>query len=166
VTAVTDRTREGWKADAMAVMAGGTTDTEAALFVERFADGWGRSDPDALLALLSEDIVLKQPMLPDTKGKPQAREAFDRLFRAFPDLRATVHNWAAHGDVVFIDFTMSCNFGGGHLSWPAVDRFVLRDGVALERINYFDPTRLFIQILRRPRGWRNLARALLIPSIR
>jgi ketosteroid isomerase-like protein len=142
------------------------SETEAARFVEGFADAWGRSDIDALLALLDDEIVLKQPTLPTTVGKPQAREAFTRLFTAFPDLRGTVHGWAAQDEILFIDFTLSCTFGRGRLSWPAVDRFVLRDGLALERINYFDSTRFFIQILRRPSGWRNLARARLIPSFK
>ena len=140
--------------------------TDAARFVEGFADAWGRSDIDALLALLDEEIVLEQPTLPTTIGKAQAREAFTRLFTAFPGLRGTVHSWAGNGDLVFIEFTLSCSFGTGQLSWPAVDRFRLRNGLALERINYFDPTHLFIQILRRPSGWRNLARARLIPSFK
>lgn len=142
------------------------SETEAARFVEGFADAWGRSDLEALLALLDDEIVLKQPTLPTTVGKAQAREAFTRLFAAFPDLSGTVHSWAAHGDALFIDFTLSCTFGRGRLSWPAVDRFVLRDGMALERINYFDSTRFYLQILRRPSGWRNLARARLIPSFK
>ena len=105
-------------------------------------------------------------MLPTTRGKEAARKAFTRLFTAFPGLRGTVHDWVARDDVLYIDFTLSCDFGGRELSWPAVDRFVLRDGLALERINYFDSMLVFVQILKRPRGWRNLARARLIPSFR
>jgi ketosteroid isomerase-like protein len=134
--------------------------------VDGFADAWGRSDVDALVALLAEDVVLKQPMLPTTVGKREAREAFERLFTAFPGLHAIVHDWAARGELLFIDFTLACEFGGQELSWRAVDRFVLRDGLAAERINYFDPMVLFLGILRRPRGWRNLVRARLIPSFR
>jgi ketosteroid isomerase-like protein len=139
---------------------------DAGVFVERFADAWGRSDIDRLMALLADDVVLRQPMLPTTVGKTAAREALSRLFIAFPGLRATVHRWAAEGDVVFIEFTLSCDFGGRELSWPAVDRFVLRDALVAERANYFDPLPLFIKVLRRPRGWRNLARARLVPSFR
>ncbi len=145
---------------------GSRPETDAARFVDGFGDAWGRSDIDALLALLDEEIVLKQPLLPTTRGKGQARAAFTRLFTAFPGLRGTVHSWAGNGDIVFIDFSLSCAFGRGQLSWQAVDRFVLRNGLALERINYFDPTNFFMQILKQPSGWRNLARARLIPSFR
>jgi ketosteroid isomerase-like protein len=141
-------------------------DTDAARFVEGFGVAWGRSDIDALMALLHDDVVLKQPMLPTITGKEAARAAFKRLFTAFPGLHGTVHDWAARGDVLFIDFTLSCEFGGRELSWHALDRFLLRDGLAAERINYFDSMAVFVEILRRPRGWRNLARARLMPSFR
>jgi ketosteroid isomerase-like protein len=141
------------------------TASDAAEFVEGFADAWGKSDVDLLLALLADDIVLRQPALPDTYGKTAARESFGKLFRAFPGLHATVHRWAAHGDVVFIEFTLAANFGGRELSWPAVDRFILRDGLAAERVNYFDARRFMIEILKRPRGWAQLAKSGLRPSL-
>jgi ketosteroid isomerase-like protein len=136
----------------------------ASEFVERFADAWRKSDVESLLALLTEDIVLRQPMLPTTTGKAAARAAFTRLFVAFPGLTATVHRWAAEEDELFIEFTLSCDFGGRKLSWPAVDRFLLRDGLAAERVNYFDSMPLLFKILVRPRGWRGLARARMVPS--
>jgi ketosteroid isomerase-like protein len=139
----------------------------ASEFVEGFADAWGASDVECLLALLADDIVLKQPMLPTTVGKAAARDAFTRLFVAFPNLTADVHRWAAEAsDLVFIEFTLSCDFGGRELSWPAVDRFRLRDGLALERVSYFDALPLFLKIFGRPQGWRGLVRARMRLSFR
>jgi ketosteroid isomerase-like protein len=135
-------------------------------FVERFAAAWRNSDLERLMALLADEVVLKQPMLPTTVGKAAGREAFAKLFEAFPGLTATVHNWGAEGNIVFIEFTLSCTFGGRELSWPAVDRFVLRDGLVAERVNYFDALPLFFRILARPRGWASLARARMRPSLR
>src|SRR5204862_281180 len=83
--------------------------SDAASFVEGFADAWGKSDVDLLLALLTDDVVLRQPALPDVQGKAAARETFTKLFRAFPGLHAIVHRWAAHGDVV----TFSTLFDSG-----------------------------------------------------
>jgi ketosteroid isomerase-like protein len=137
----------------------------AAAFVARFAEAWSTCDPERLLELLTDDVVLRQPAMPDTHGKAAAREAFTRLFRAFPDLHAIVHRWGANGDVVFIEFTLAATFGGRELSWPAVDRFQLRDGLAAERVNYFDPRRFFLEILKRPRGWPRLARSGLRPTL-
>jgi ketosteroid isomerase-like protein len=140
---------------------------DAADFVRRFEQAWAASTTEAILEVLGEGVVLRQPVMPDTVGKPAAREAFTRLFRAFPGLTATVHRWAAQGDVVFIEFTLSGELGGRPLSWPAVDRFIVRDdGLAAERISYFDGTRLMLEILKRPRGWRALLASGLRPSLR
>ena len=138
---------------------------EGAEFVERFARAWARSSADAIMEALADDVVLRQPVLPDTVGRAAAHEAFTRLFRAFPGLTATVHRWAVRGDVVFIEFTLSCEFGGRPLSWPAVDRFVIRDGLAVERTSYFDGAKLFVEMLKRPGGWRRLAASGLRPKL-
>jgi ketosteroid isomerase-like protein len=146
--------------------AGVVSRSDGSEFVERFAAAWASSDTDRLLALLTDDVVLRQPMVPTTVGKTAARDAFTRLFVAFPGLTATVHRWAAEDDLVFIEFTLRCKFGGRELSWPAVDRFLLRDGLAVERVNYFDALALFLKILTRPAGWPGLARARMRPSFR
>lgn len=138
--------------------------SEAAEYVQRFATAWSQCDPDALVALLAEDVVLIQPMMPATSGRTAAREAFARLFALVPDLRATVHRWGAGEDAVFIEFTLSGTFGGRELSWPAVDRFQLRDGLAVKRVSYFDPGPMTMKMLTRPRGWGRLLRSGFRPS--
>jgi ketosteroid isomerase-like protein len=138
---------------------------QAAEFAMRFERAWAHSSADALVELLTDDVVLKQPSLPDTVGKAAARRAFTQVFQAFPGLTATVHRWAADGDLVFIEFTLSGEFGGRPLSWPAVDRFFLRDGLIAERVNYADGGKLFAEILKRPRGWRRLLASGLRPRL-
>jgi ketosteroid isomerase-like protein len=142
------------------------TGSDPARFVDGFAAAWGGSDVGKLLDLLADDVVLRQPMLPTTVGKAAARAAFSRLFTGFPGLTAAVHRWAAAGDLLFIEFTLSCNFGGRELAWPAVDRFLLADGLAAERVSYFDATPLLARILTRPRGWPGLVRARMWPSFK
>jgi ketosteroid isomerase-like protein len=128
-------------------------------FVRRFADAWADPDPDRLAALLASDVRLVQPLAPDTVGVDAARAGFARLLALLPDLRAEVHGSAAGEDHLFIDFTLSATFGGRRVTWPAVDRFRLRDGLAAERVSYFDPWPLVWVVLTRPRGWRTLVRA-------
>jgi ketosteroid isomerase-like protein len=127
---------------------------DAADFVRRFEEAWSKSNADAIIDVLAEDVVLRQPLMPEIVGRAAAHEAFTRLFRSFPGLTATVHGWAASGDVVYIDFTLHGEVGGRPLSWPAIDRFVVRDGLAAERVSYFDGSRLVLEILKRPRAWR------------
>jgi ketosteroid isomerase-like protein len=143
---------------------GSRTDADPAAFVARFESAWATSDTETLLQLLTDDVVLIQPAMPTTTGKEEARDVFNRLFRLIPDLHTKVHGWAAHGDVLFIEFTLVGTFGGGEVSWPAVDRFVLRDGLGAERISYFDPLPLMLTTLKRPRGWRKFLTSGFRPS--
>jgi ketosteroid isomerase-like protein len=135
--------------------------TDPADFVRRFDEAWSRSNADALVELLADDVVLRQPLMPELVGKSAAHAAFERLFRFFPGLTLTVNSWAARGDVVFIDFTLRGDVGGRPITWPAVDRFVLRGGLAAERVSYFDGAKLVGEILKRPRAWRGFLGAML-----
>jgi len=128
--------------------------SDPADFVRRFDEAWSQSSADALVEVLADDVVLRQPLMPDIVGKAAARAAFERLFRYFPGLTVSVHGWAARDDVVFIDFTLHGDAGGRPISWPAIDRFVVRDGLAAERVSYFDGAGLIGEIVKRPRAWR------------
>jgi hypothetical protein len=136
-------------------------------FVERFARWWSDPDPDGLGNLLAEDVRLVQPIAPDTFTLAEGIEAFRRLFKFLPDLRGEVHDSSFDGNLVFIHFTLSATYGGGPISWDAVDRFLLReDGLATERVSFFDSQPLALQMLLRPRGWLQLARSGFRPQLR
>ena len=138
----------------------------AAAFVEGFTKSWAAPTVESHSALWHDDIVLIQPLMPKAVGRKQCEEGFARLFRLIPDLHATVHRWsAAEPDVVFIEFTLAGTFGGRPIEWNAVDRFVLRDGLAVERVSYFDSLPLGIEMALRPRGWRQLATAGFRPQL-
>jgi ketosteroid isomerase-like protein len=143
------------------------TETEAREFVEQFAAGWRDPvDADAFCdhfePLLSDDVRMIQPQVPTAIGKTAFRETFARpVFDLIPDLHAEVHHWAAQEDVVLIEFTLSGTLAGKPVSWDAVDRITLRDGLACERRAYFDPTPLLAAVATRPRAWPRFARVQL-----
>jgi ketosteroid isomerase-like protein len=136
-------------------------------FADRFAAWWSDPDPDRLGDILAEDVQLIQPIAPDTHTLADGKEAFRGLFRFLPDLRGTVHDSVAEGNVVYIHFTLAGTYGGREISWDAVDRFVLReDGLAVERVSFFDSQPLALQMLLRPRGWPRLVRSGFRPQLR
>jgi ketosteroid isomerase-like protein len=138
----------------------------AAEFVAGFASSWAAPTVASHSALWADDIVLVQPLMPRAAGRAASEDAFARLFRLIPDLHATVHRWAEADDgVVFVEFTLKGTFGGRPLEWDAVDRFVLRDGLAVERVSYFDAMPVAVEMALRPRGWRRLATAGFRPSV-
>jgi len=133
---------------------------DAADFVERFEKWWAAPDPALLGGLLAPDIVLRQPIVAHTTDLAGAQRSFTRILAAISDLRVTVHQWAAQGDVVIIEFTLAGTLGGRPFAWANVDRFTVNDeGLATERINYHDSLGLIFKILARPLGWRRFLRS-------
>jgi hypothetical protein len=136
-------------------------------FVERFARWWSDPDPDRLGEILAPAVRLMQPIARDTFTLGDGIEAFRSLFRFLPDLRGEVHDSVTDGGLVFIHFTLTATYGGRPISWDAVDRFLVgEDGLAIERVSFFDSQPLALQMLMRPRGWAQLARSGFRPQLR
>ena len=113
-------------------------------WVKVFIHAWDkpRERLEQLLALLDENIILKDPLTPPAQGKTEARDEFLRAFHIMPDLRADFHHWSASGNVLFIELTLHATIGKQLVSWDNVDRFTFQDGVVIERVAFFDPTRI------------------------
>lgn len=128
-------------------------------FVDAFAEFWSTPSVDGLDALLSEEIVLRQPLGPTTRGLRAGKRAFAKIFASIPDLHAVVDRWSPTYDGVLIEFRLIGTVGGRPVEWPVVDRFTLRDGMALERVSYFDPTPLLRAVATRPTSWWRFVRS-------
>jgi SnoaL-like domain len=137
-------------------------DERAADFVRRFADFWSAPAPERLGEVLAEEVRLVAPMTPRTHTLAEAEAAFASIFSLVPDLTAEVRSWGATADGVLIDFVLAGNAGGSPISWPAVDRFAIgADGLATERVSYFDSLPLVLTLARRPRAWPGFLRSRL-----
>ncbi|MGH2950709.1 MAG: nuclear transport factor 2 family protein [Solirubrobacterales bacterium] len=141
-----------------------TSEAQAEAWVAEFIEGWrARTGPDGFAdhfeRVSDPEIRLIQPQMPTVVGHRAFREQLVRpLFDAIPDIHATVHDWAARGDRLFIAFTLEGTLGGKPVAWDCVDRITLRDGVAVERRAYFDPTPLLRAVATRPRAWPSFLR--------
>jgi hypothetical protein len=97
-----------------------------------------------------------------TETLAEGKRAFAGLFELIPDLTGEVHRWGATADGVLIEFTLRGTTGGKPISWHAVDRFVIgEDGLATERVSYFDSLPIALAALTRPRGWPAFLRSRL-----
>lgn len=137
--------------------------TEAAAdFAGRFRAYWRAPSVAGLDALLAPDVCLVAPMTPTTHTLAEGKRAFAKILDLTPDLSAEVHRWGATEDGLLIEFTLSGTAAGHPVSWPAVDRIVLRDdGLAGERISYFDSAPLILRVARSPRSWPGFLRSRL-----
>jgi SnoaL-like protein len=128
-------------------------------WVEGFIEGWrAPAGPDEFFAhfgpMVAPDIRMIQPQLPTAVGHDAFRRQFiGPMFTLMPDLRAEIEDWAIRGNTVLIAFTLIATLGGRPVRWRAVDRVVLRDGIATVRESYFDPTPVLVAVLTRPRAW-------------
>jgi SnoaL-like domain len=155
-----------------AVANGATDDAAAAAWIASFAEGWaapaGAREFCAHFApILDPGIRLIAPQTPTTVGL----EAFERdfaepLFALIPDVRAKIGKWASFGPTIFIELTISGTLLRGRaVTWPACDRVELRDGRAIERESYFDPSPLLAALARSPRAWPAFGRLQLRRAI-
>jgi len=134
----------------------------AADFARRFAEYWSAPTPERLETVLAEQVRLVAPMTPTTHTLDDGKRAFAGLLELIPDLTAELHRWGATADGVLIEFTLSGSAGGGPISWHAVDRFVIgEDGLATERVSYFDSAPIALTVARRPRVWPGFLRSRL-----
>ncbi|HEX3323573.1 MAG TPA: nuclear transport factor 2 family protein [Solirubrobacterales bacterium] len=138
------------------------SDEAAADFARRFAEYWRAPTPQGLDTVLAERVRLVAPMTPVTHTLAEGRRAFAELFELISGMTAEVHRWGATADGVLIEFTLSGIAGGRPISWPAIDRFVLGDdGLATERVSYFDSAPIALAAARRPRAWPAFLRSRL-----
>jgi ketosteroid isomerase-like protein len=143
-----------------------STDDEsiAQEWVAGFTEAWREPrGPDAFIercrGLLAPDVRLLQPQLPTTVGFRAFEEQFVApVFALIPDLHADVERWAGREDSLYIEFTLRGTLAGRPLSWRACDRITLRDGMAVERESYFDPSSLIAAVAMTPRAWPRFLR--------
>jgi hypothetical protein len=134
----------------------------AADFVRRFEEFWAAPSRELLAKVIAPDARLVAPMTPTTHTLDDGWRSFSQLLELMPGLSPTVHRWGATSDGVLIEFTLSGAAAGKPISWDAVDRFTLRaDGLATERITYFDSVPIALAVAGRPRVWPSFARSQL-----
>ena len=145
-------------------MSGGAAATEAAAadFARRFAEYWRAPTPAGLATVLAEQVRLVAPLTPVAHTLAEGQRAFAELFELIQDMTAEVHRWGATADGVLVEFTISGVAGGKPISWDAVDRFVIgEDGLATERVSYFDSGPIVRAAAGRPRAWPGFLRSRL-----
>jgi hypothetical protein len=134
--------------------------SDAAEFVARFIAYWRAPTPAGLEKVLAPRARLVAPLMATTETREEGIRAFAGLFELVENMSAEVHRWGATEDGVLIEFTVTGRAGGKPISWHAVDRFVVgEDGLATERVSYFDSAPLALTMAARPPGGPSCAAA-------
>jgi hypothetical protein len=127
-------------------------------FAKAFAEAWSKPTPERLVALLSPDVVLRQPHRPPVRGVEAARRELSGLLRWLPGLHGEHFGAEGSDETVFIEWTPVFPVRRGGLRLAAVDRFTLRGALGAERVVYFDPVPLYLAVAVRPWLWPGFLR--------
>ena len=116
-----------------------TKETQAA--IELFNDAFNRRDVDAIMALMTDDVIFENTgPAPDGEryeGQPAVRAFWERLFAAAPRTVFTAEDSFAAGDRCLVRWTYQWGGEGttpGHVR--GVDIFRVRDGKVAEKLSY------------------------------
>lgn len=111
-----------------------TADTLAA--IDRFNDAFNRHDVDAVMALMTEDVVFENTSPPPDgtrhEGQAAVRAFWERFFADSPQAHFIAEDIFAAGDRCAVRWRYE--WGGGHVR--GVDLFRVRNGKVAEKLSY------------------------------
>jgi ketosteroid isomerase-like protein len=111
--------------------------TEATLTtIERFNEAFNRHDVDAVMALMTEDVVFENTSPPPDgeryEGQAAVRAAWEALFAGSPAAHFESEDIFAVGDRTVVRWRYS--WGDGHIR--GVDVFRVREGKVADKLSY------------------------------
>jgi ketosteroid isomerase-like protein len=111
-----------------------TTDTLAT--IDRFNEAFNRHDVDAIMALMTEDVVFENTSPPPDgeryEGQAAVRAAWQRFFSSSSQATFTAEETVALGDRCLVRWRY--DWGGGHVR--GVDIFRVEAGKVAEKLSY------------------------------
>jgi steroid delta-isomerase-like uncharacterized protein len=116
---------------------------------QRYADAWGRHDPDAIVALHTEDTTFHAHVGQEpARGKAAVRQAFADLFAQFPDLAFRQVTLRTGPDFWVVEWRMSGTLAGTGSAFEVdlVDLITVGDGLVKSKDSYIDAVSLQAQL--------------------
>jgi ketosteroid isomerase-like protein len=112
------------------------TTTETLATIDRFNEAFNRHDVDAVMALMTDDVIFENTSPPPDgerhQGQAAVRAFWDRFFAESPRAHFTAEEIFASGDRCAVSWRYS--WGDGHIR--GVDLFRVRDGKVAEKLSY------------------------------
>jgi steroid delta-isomerase-like uncharacterized protein len=116
---------------------------------DRYAEAWGRPDPDAIVALHTESTrfhahIGQEPAV----GKTAVRQAFADLFAQFPDVAFEQVSLKATADFWAVEWKMSGTLAGTDHTFEVdlVDLITVEDGLVKSKDSYIDAVSMQAQL--------------------
>src|SRR5258705_5127834 len=118
---------------------------------QRSADAWGRRNPDAIVALHTDDTTFHAHVGQEpARGKAAVRRAFADLLAQFPDLAFTQVSLRTGSDFWVVEWRMSGTLAGTDSAFEVdlVDLITVEDGLVKSKDSYIDAVEMQAQLGR------------------
>jgi steroid delta-isomerase-like uncharacterized protein len=116
---------------------------------QRYADAWGSRDPDAIVALHTEDTTFHAHIDQEAaRGKAAVRQAFADLFAQFTDLAFTQVSLRTGPDFWVVEWKMSGTLAGADDAFEVdlIDLITVEDGLVKSKDSYLDVVAMQAQL--------------------
>jgi steroid delta-isomerase-like uncharacterized protein len=116
---------------------------------QRYADAWGRHDPDAIVALHTEDTTFHAHIGQESaRGKAAVRQAFADLFAQFPDLAFEQVSLRTGPDFWVVEWRMSGTLAGTDSAFKVdlIDLITVEGGLVKSKDSYIDAVSMQAQL--------------------
>lgn len=120
--------------------------TNAERFMQRYMEVWPNFDADRLDHAIDPEATIHHSGMPQPILGHEEPDYVRAIKALMPDIGLTVANWAANGDVVFIEYEMTGTLAGRRLNWTGIGRFKLHGERAIDAIGRWDNLELLAQI--------------------
>jgi hypothetical protein len=112
--------------------------TNAELFMQHYLEVWPSFDADRLQEAIDPEATIHHSGMENPIRGTEEPDYVRAIKALIPDIKLEVANWAANGDVVFIEYEMSGTLAGQALAWTGIGRFKLRGERAIDAIGRWD----------------------------
>jgi ketosteroid isomerase-like protein len=108
-------------------------------FAMRYSQAWAERDPDAIVAMHTDDMVFHvHGYAEPVTGRDAVRDAIAGVFGQSPDLRFEKRRVHFGEDHFVSEYDVSGTFAGKPFACDGVDVFTLRDGLIARKDTYMD----------------------------
>jgi SnoaL-like domain len=120
--------------------------TNAEKFMRRYMAVWPGLDDERLLEVVYPEATIHHSGM-EAPIRGEEEPDYVRGIKALIlDIGLEVRNWAANGDVVFVEYELSGSVAGRPLRWVGIGRFQLRGERAIDAIGRWDNLDLLAQL--------------------
>ena len=120
--------------------------TDPEKFMRRYLEIWPTFDADRLAEVVNPEATIHHSGMAEPIRGAQEPDYVRAIKALMPDIRLEVVNWAARGDVVFVEYEMTATLAERPLRWSGIGRFSMDGETLVDAIGRWDNLDLLAQL--------------------